>query len=668
MSGPGLWASLLTAAVVLTWPAPVTASSVYVTNVAGNDVSQFDVAAGGLLSPKTPPTVPAGAAPWGIAVSPDGTSVYVVGGSTTVSQFDVGPGGALAPKAPAAIATQSAARGVAVSPDGASVYVTNTGSASVSQYTVGPGGALVAKTPASVPTGLGPQGVAVIPDGASVYVTNAADASLSQFDVGAGGVLARKAPDEHNPEGTPGDVTVSPDGAHVYVANSSNHRVSHFSLGAGGVLRPHTPFVADGYTAAIVVSPDGGSLYATLGRSPNSVMQYSIRANGVLVPRQPATIPTGVAPVDMALSPDGADLYVTGSYRSNVVWQYDVAAGGGLAHKAPATVAAGAHPTGVAVSPDQGPAAAFAPVLAAAGSATRFDGSGSSDRDGAVVRYDWDFGDGTAAPDGGRLAAHTYAAGTYEVRLTVTDDAGCSTAFVFTGQTASCAGGPAATTTRTITIDPPRALPAGCGRSTAKLAPARASFDRAARTISIFAPITRKASGSVQVTLRGAGRTTRFTLPIDRRRGRVRATRRISAAQARLRTAILTIAYRGDADTRAQRVRLRAANRPARLRVRRPRITSTGYLRAGGTVSPAARGVVRVQLQYGASSDGRTRTTQRTARILGGRWSMDRRLPSAVLRRIAQRCGSLHSYTSFTGQLRGRLRGELRALQVRSLP
>ena len=42
--------------------------------------------------------------------------------------------------------------------------------------------------------------------------------------------------------------------------------------------------------------------------------------------------------------------------------------------------------------------------------------------------------------------------GTYTVSLTVTDNAGCSTAFVFTGQTASCNGNPAAATTRTVVV------------------------------------------------------------------------------------------------------------------------------------------------------------------------------------------------------------------------
>ena len=56
-----------------------------------------------------------------------------------------------------------------------------------------------------------------------------------------------------------------------------------------------------------------------------------------------------------------------------------------------------------------------------------FDGSASSDADGAVVRYDWDFGDGTMAADAGPAPTHVYAAaGDYTVTLTVTDDAGAT--------------------------------------------------------------------------------------------------------------------------------------------------------------------------------------------------------------------------------------------------
>jgi MYXO-CTERM domain-containing protein len=57
------------------------------------------------------------------------------------------------------------------------------------------------------------------------------------------------------------------------------------------------------------------------------------------------------------------------------------------------------------------------------GTELRFDGTGSSDADGTLSAYAWDFGDGSTAS--GVTAAHTYAsAGTYLVRLTVTDDQG----------------------------------------------------------------------------------------------------------------------------------------------------------------------------------------------------------------------------------------------------
>jgi PKD repeat protein len=65
------------------------------------------------------------------------------------------------------------------------------------------------------------------------------------------------------------------------------------------------------------------------------------------------------------------------------------------------------------------------PASGLVGETLTFDGSGSSDPDGAITAYAWDFGDGTSAS--GPAVQHSYAApGTYTVVLTVTDEGGLS--------------------------------------------------------------------------------------------------------------------------------------------------------------------------------------------------------------------------------------------------
>jgi PKD repeat protein len=86
--------------------------------------------------------------------------------------------------------------------------------------------------------------------------------------------------------------------------------------------------------------------------------------------------------------------------------------------------------------PNDPPTATFiySPIspIGAGSTAVQFNAAGSRDRDGSIVRYRWDFGDGTAAQEGGSpIVTHVFPDTpsfcveiVYGVLLTVTDDDG----------------------------------------------------------------------------------------------------------------------------------------------------------------------------------------------------------------------------------------------------
>ena len=77
-------------------------------------------------------------------------------------------------------------------------------------------------------------------------------------------------------------------------------------------------------------------------------------------------------------------------------------------------------------APNDPPTAdAAGPYTVDDGQSVAFDGTGSSDPDGTIASYDWDFGDGNSGT--GASPNHTYAAaGTYTATLTVTDNGGAT--------------------------------------------------------------------------------------------------------------------------------------------------------------------------------------------------------------------------------------------------
>ncbi|MBA2262287.1 MAG: N-acetylmuramoyl-L-alanine amidase [Solirubrobacterales bacterium] len=224
---------------------------------------------------------------------------------------------------------------------------------------------------------------------------------------------------------------------------------------------------------------------------------------------------------------------------------------------------------------------------------------------------------------------------------------------------------PSSTPPGGATQAPPAGQPVSGEIHAPKLEIRRSDMVRSRRLLDVHAPITGRASGTAQVELHAARQRHTFDAPVNGQGRRINFREAIPAAQARLGTGILTIRYPGDADTRPQELRLRAANGRSNLELERPRLDG-GVLRASGTVNPRATGVVRVAISY--VHQGQTHVVERTAPVSGGRWKLAAPLPPQDTLRIAQRTGTVHSTTAYTGDFDARLRGEARSYQVLGAP
>jgi hypothetical protein len=147
--------------------------SAYVTNalvsIVPGSISQYDINPDGTLSPKTPPSIDIDdSTTRGIVVSPDGNSVYAAdyddhaGGPGGVLQFDVAANGTLTEKTPPSVAAGDSPIELAMSSNGGSLYASNVDSGDVSQFDVGAGGLLAPKATPLIAAGSGPYQIALV--------------------------------------------------------------------------------------------------------------------------------------------------------------------------------------------------------------------------------------------------------------------------------------------------------------------------------------------------------------------------------------------------------------------------------------------------------------------------------------------------------------------------
>jgi YVTN family beta-propeller protein len=377
----------------------------YVANAGGASVSSLH--AGSAIAGTT---TSLGTAPQALAMSPDGTTAYVVDSSAnTITAVTVATGAA---GTPATLSGCSTPKAIALTPNGSKAYVACSGNARVVPVAL-PG--LSVGTAISV--GTTPSGVAVSPDGATAYAVASDNANLTPITVSsntAGSAISLTGCT------TPQGIAIVPSGATAYIACAGNAKVLPVSLPGGSLGSPISVGTSPG---AIAATPDGRKVYVANSGSA-SVTPITVSDNSI-----GAAISVGSTPQGVAVAPDGSIAYVANG-SAGTVSQIRLSD-----NSVTQTISVGSSPAGLAFVPDQAPAASLTVTPAAAGSATSFDASASTVAYGTIVSYAWVFGDGTTATTSTASTTHTYAVGCgYTATVTETDSAGTSTTQVFTGQ------------------------------------------------------------------------------------------------------------------------------------------------------------------------------------------------------------------------------------------
>jgi YVTN family beta-propeller protein len=400
------------------------ARNAYVANSGDGTVSVFDTANDAVSA-----TIHVGGEPVDVAISPNGARAYVANkGNDSVDVIDTAASSSLVE----AIPVGKEPVGIAASPDGHRVYVANLGDETVSAIDTGTNS--VVGFPIRV--GKEPDAVAISPDGTRLLVAQRSG-DVVVLDTTSHAIFG-SVPDPLGPS----RLAIVPGGGRGFVTNGAAASVTAFTPPTGNLIG--SPIAVGSKPAGIAIEPSGDTAYVA---SP---------VEGTVTPFDtsfdvPLDRPIGGFPgaSGIAIRPDGLQGYVSnggGSVVSILDTTRQVAIG---------AIPVGPAPAGIAVVPDQGPRASFfvSPARKRAKKAISFHGSGSLDPDGKIATYAWDFGDGGHAEGSEPTRFHRYREpGEYLVTLVVTDDEGCSTALVYTGQTASCNGSPLALASSTITV------------------------------------------------------------------------------------------------------------------------------------------------------------------------------------------------------------------------
>jgi YVTN family beta-propeller protein len=298
------FAVLVGALAIVLGGAPSSAQNAYIPNASDNTVSVIDTAINTVVGLP----IPVGDFPFGVAVSPDGSKVYVANAGYATHNSTVSVIATATNTVIGTIPVGYLANGIAVTPDGSTVYVATANSSSVSVISTATNTVV-----GTIPVGYIPEGVvvAVSPDGSKLYVTNASGGTVSVISTATNTVVGTI------PVSFPFGVAVAPDGSKVYVTSGSGVAVIDTTTNTVtatipvGFIRPN----------GVAVTPDGSKVYVVIEVAgttgfpvPGSVSVIDTLTNTMVG----MPIPVGSDPTGIAITPDGSKVYVTNEADNTV--------------------------------------------------------------------------------------------------------------------------------------------------------------------------------------------------------------------------------------------------------------------------------------------------------------------------------------------------------------
>lgn len=430
--------ALLVAVGLAVFAVPASARDAYVASE-GDAVTVFDANTGAAAG--APIFTGTKSEPFTLVITPNGKTVYTANYEVnSVSAIDTATKSVVA-----TIPVGGEPIGITASPNGGRVYVANSEDDTVSVIDTATN--QVVGSPIKV--GDAPIGMAITPDGSRLFVANDNSENVSVIDTSTNQVVATM------PVGlSPYGVAISPDGSRGYVANNDSDSLTVFDPHSSQPIGSPIPVGED--PSGIAITPNGSRAF--VGNFGNDSMSIVDLGAGSVV-----NTVNGIENAEYpALTPDGKKGFISSDSNKGGVYPFDVQDFPTLG----APIAAEPSTSQIAVVPDQPPVASFgSPARIRPGVPGVLDAGASGDPDGSIANFAWTFGDGATAATNQAVTSHTYAQpGMYTVTLTLTDNEGCSTAFVSDGQTAYCNGSAVATKTLPIEIAYP-GLRAKCPRS-----------------------------------------------------------------------------------------------------------------------------------------------------------------------------------------------------------